>query len=271
RHLGPCVAGASFCQPPSDQEPACSQAVKALTLCLVVAGSLRVKSASAVEAVVDPALRRAKQQLAGRHLSRRQAFSTAASSSIPARAVTRVLVPVANDSEEIETACITDVLTRAGAMVTVASVEKELQVRMSRGLKVVADVFIGECVGQDWDVIALPGGMPGAERLRDSEDLTKLLKEQRTSGRWVAGVCASPAVVFATHGLLGESATCYPAPHFKEKIPGGWQDAQAVVDGNVITSQGPGTSLQFALKIVEVIYGRGKAEEIAAQMVTKAA
>jgi len=193
------------------------------------------------------------------------------SSTEPAAKVFRVLVPVADDSEEIETACITDVLVRAGADVTVASVGPELQVRMSRGLKVVADTLISDCVGTEWDVIACPGGMPGAERLRDSNELTALLKEQHQSGRWTAAVCASPAVVFSTHGLIGETATSYPAPAFKEQVGGGWTDSKAVVDGNVITSQGPGTSLQFALKIVEVLYGIEKAEELAKQMVTKVA
>ena len=85
-----------------------------------------------------------------------------------------------------------------------------------------------------------------------------------------AAVCASPAVVFATHGLLKDSATCYPADAFKEKVPG-WTEAQAVVDGNVVTSQGPGTSLQFALKLVEILYSKEKAEEIAKQMLTATA
>ena len=76
-----------------------------------------------------------------------------------------VLVPIADDSEEIETACIQDTLVRAGAAVTVASVmpDGRLQCKMSRGLKVVADTSIDECAAKEWDAIALPGGMPGAE------------------------------------------------------------------------------------------------------------
>ncbi|CAJ1408886.1 unnamed protein product [Effrenium voratum] len=182
----------------------------------------------------------------------------------------RVLVPIAADSEEIETACITDVLTRAGAKVTVASCSGDLEVRMSRGLKILADQHIGDCVGE-YDVIALPGGMPGAEHLRDCKKLEAMLKEQKSSGRLTAAVCASPAVVFAHHGLLEKSATSYPAPQFKELVGDKWEDSRAVVDGNVITSQGPGTSLQFALKIVEQLYGKDKAEELAKQMVTTTA
>lgn len=183
-----------------------------------------------------------------------------------------VLVPIADDSEEIETACIQDTLVRAGADVTVASVmpEGRLQCKMSRGLNVVADVSIEECKDKTYDCIALPGGMPGAERLRDCATLTAMLKEHHASGRLTSAVCASPAVVFDTHGLLPAAATCYPAPAFKEKVSG-WSDAAAVVDGNVVTSQGPGTSLQFALKLVEILFDKEKAEEIAAQMLTSTA
>ena len=82
-------------------------------------------------------------------------------------------------------------------------------------------------------------------------------------------MCASPAVVLATHGFLeGHPATCYPAPKFKGALPTGWSEAGVVVSGNVVTSQGPGTSLQFALKLVELMVSKEKSDEIAAQMLT---
>merc|ERR1719253_816713 len=98
----------------------------------------------------------------------------------------QVLVPIAEDSEEIETACITDVLVRAGAEVTVASVSGSTLVKMSRGLKIMADCLIADCADKEWDAIALPGGMPGAERLRDDEVLTKLLKSQSEKSKVTA-------------------------------------------------------------------------------------
>ncbi|CAK0882563.1 unnamed protein product [Prorocentrum cordatum] len=174
----------------------------------------------------------------------------------------RVLVPVADDSEEIETACITDTLVRAGAEVVVASVSGNPLVKMSRGLKVMADCLIEECVDKEWDAVACPGGMPGAERLRDSEALTKILKAQSEKSKLTAAVCASPAVIFGAHGLLPKVATCYPVQKFKDTVGEAWVDEKAVVDGHIITGQGPGTSLHFALKIVESMYGREKAEEI---------
>eukprot|EP00931_Biecheleriopsis_adriatica_P101637 TRINITY_DN76734_c0_g1_i1.p1 TRINITY_DN76734_c0_g1~~TRINITY_DN76734_c0_g1_i1.p1 ORF type:complete len:210 (+),score=60.13 TRINITY_DN76734_c0_g1_i1:68-631(+) len=184
----------------------------------------------------------------------------------------KVLVPVADDSEEIETACITDTLVRAGCQVTVASVMAgKLTVKMSRGLKIEADCAIEDCADKEWDAIALPGGMPGAERLRDSAVLVELLKKQAAAGKVTAAVCASPAVVFGTHGLLPAKSTCYPNPKFKEVVGEGWQDCTAVIDGHIITSQGPGTSIQFALKIVEKLISREKAEEIGKAMLVQCA
>lgn len=180
-----------------------------------------------------------------------------------------VLVPVADGSEEIETVTIVDTLVRAGAMVTMASVEPQrLQVMCSRGVALVADSSITDCVDSTFDVIALPGGMPGAERLRDDPTLTILLRDQHASDRLVAAICASPAVVLAAHGLLGDRATCFPAPHLQEAFPSSttWVDARVVHTSRLITSQGPGTSLEFAIAIVKELFNESTAETIAQQM-----
>lgn len=177
----------------------------------------------------------------------------------------RILVAIGNGSEEIETSSAVDTFVRSGADVTLASVEDSLTVTMSRGMKFVADASINDVSGP-FDAVALPGGMPGAERLRDSVPLAKILKESKEGGAVVAAVCASPAVVLASHGLLdGVKATCYPADAFRSVI----KDADAgdvVVDGNVITGTGPGTSLKWALAIVEALYGQSKANELADQL-----
>jgi 4-methyl-5(b-hydroxyethyl)-thiazole monophosphate biosynthesis len=109
-----------------------------------------------------------------------------------------------------------------------------------------ADISIDEATGQDWDLVALPGGMPGAEHLRDSLALVSILEKQKAAGKSYAAICASPAVVLASKGLLGEGATCYPAPGLLSKMTSPVDD-DVVVQGNVITSKGPGTSLKFAL------------------------
>lgn len=179
-----------------------------------------------------------------------------------------VLVPVADGIEEMETVTIVDVLRRAGADVTVASVEN-LQVAASRGVVLVADRRVEECMDTEFDLIALPGGMPGAEHLRDSEPLKKLLLRQAEKKKPYAAICASPAVVLNHHGLLkARFATCHPG--FTDRIdPDRFRESEVVVDENCITSRGPGTALAFALKLVEILYSREKAQEVAAPMVTR--
>ena len=180
----------------------------------------------------------------------------------------KVLVPIADGIEEIEAVCIIDVLRRAGAEVTVASVDK-LQVTASRGVKLAADKLISQCAGETYDLIVLPGGMPGAEHLRDCKELETMLKKQSKENRLFAAICASPAVVLLHHGLLGQRrATCHP--NFVEKLPNTEAvESRVVVDGNLVTSRGPGTALEFALTLVELLFGKDKAEQTAAPMLVK--
>jgi protein deglycase len=178
----------------------------------------------------------------------------------------RVLVPIGDGSEEIETTCITDTLTRFGAHVTVASVmPNNLMCTMSRGIKIMADMSIDEASKVTWDLVALPGGMPGAEHLRDSPALIAILEKQKSEGKMYAAICASPAVVLVSNGLASEGMTCYPAPAFRGVLTDPVDD-DVVVTNNLTTSKGPGTSLKFALELGEQMFGKDKADEIAAQM-----
>jgi len=182
----------------------------------------------------------------------------------------KVLVPIAQDSEEIETACITDTLTRFGAHVVVASIQPHgnLVCKMSRGLKIMADISIEDAAKEEWDLIALPGGMPGATYLRDCKILIDLLKQQQNKGKFYGAICASPSVVLAHHHLVEEGATCYPADNLRNQMKHP-RDTDVVVQGNVITSQGPGTSLIFALKLGELLYGKSHADKIAQALLVK--
>ncbi len=177
----------------------------------------------------------------------------------------KVLVPIADGTEEIEAVCIIDVLRRAGAQVTVASVGA-LQITASRGVKIVADRLIADCAGENYDLIVLPGGIPGAEHLRDSAPLVSMLKTQRREGKLYGAICASPAVVLHTHGLLNPSrATCHPG--FAEVMgESAVMDSRVVVDGNCVTSRAPGTAIEFALTLVSLLYGEETAEAVAGPM-----
>jgi protein deglycase len=180
----------------------------------------------------------------------------------------KVLVPIANGTEELEAIAIIDTLRRAGAEVTVASVQ-ELEVVCNCKTKIIADKLISECQSEKFDLIVLPGGLPGGDHLRDSEVLTKMLKEQAASERLYAAICASPVVVLQHHGLLnGKRATVNPA--LVDKMENKDHIYQrTVVDGNCITSQSRGTSLEFSIKLIELLYDKEKAKTIADDMLLK--
>jgi protein deglycase len=179
------------------------------------------------------------------------------------------LVPIADGTEEIEAVCIIDVLRRAGVEVTVASVESELEITASRGVRIVADAAISECVGNTYDLIALPGGMPGAEHLRESGALLKILKRHHQEGRLFGAICAAPAVVLHYHGFLkGRKATAHPG--FMDRLdPDHAVESRVVADGRIVTSRGPGTALEFALKLVTMLHDDQKADEVAGPLVMK--
>jgi 4-methyl-5(b-hydroxyethyl)-thiazole monophosphate biosynthesis len=173
------------------------------------------------------------------------------------------LVPIANGSEEIEAVTIIDVLRRAGVDVTVAGAGA-CDVTASRGVRLQAECLIAECVEKTYDLIALPGGMPGAEHLRDSAELTELLKAQQQSGRLYGAICAAPAVVLHAHRLLGtRRATCHPS--MRDRLPQ-FADERVVTDGPCITSQGPGTALEFALALVAALCDAETAHKLRGQM-----
>ena len=179
-----------------------------------------------------------------------------------------VLVAVADGIEEIEAVCIIDTLRRAGAEVTVASVDG-MQVKASRGVKLVADKLIGECAEESFDLIVLPGGMPGAEHLRDSRVLANMLKEQKARGGLYGAICASPAVALGHHGLLDDKrATCHPAL-FDKLVCAEKSEERVAADGNCVTSRGPGTAIEFALELVGRLFGAEKAEAVAGPMLVK--
>lgn len=177
------------------------------------------------------------------------------------------LVPVANGSEDIESVTIIDVLRRAGVDVTVASVHAEPTVTAARQTRITAEALITDCTEQTFDLIALPGGMPGAQTLGECQPLIGMLQAQRQSGRLYAALCAAPAVALEPNGLLqGRAATAHPG--FQNRLSDQSRISQrVVVDGHCITSQGPGTALEFALTLVEHLCGRARRDEVAAPMV----
>lgn len=182
----------------------------------------------------------------------------------------KVLVPIANGAEPIEAVITIDVLRRAGADVTVASVEKQLRVDACYGVKFVADALISDCSESVFDLITLPGGIPGAENLKNCGVLENLVKKQAADGRLYAAICASPAVVLGAWGLLkGVKATTYPL--FMEQLPSSTTavESRVQVDGKVVTSRGPGTTMEYSVALVEQLYGKEKADEVSGPLVMR--
>ena len=178
----------------------------------------------------------------------------------------KILVPLAEGFEMIEALSIVDIFRRAGVHVDLAAVGESLQVTSSHQVKVIADVPLAECLGENYDLIVLPGGIPGAQNLQESAMLIELLKRQNNANKLYGAICAAPALVLEPHGLLqGKKATCHPG--FVEKL--GSQDhinERVVFDKNCVTSKGAGTSIEFALELLGIVMGEEKKKAVAKGM-----
>ena len=171
-----------------------------------------------------------------------------------------VLVPLADGCEEIEAVTIIDLLRRAGISVVVAGLKAGI-VTASRGVQLMPDVTLDEALHHEYDMVVLPGGMPGAANFKDDARMIALLKKMAAAGQYTAAICAAP-MVLAEAGLLdGKQATSYPG--FLDAIPGVTLSSAAVVqDGKVLTSRGPGTAMDFALALIEVLSGAEKRQQV---------
>jgi len=182
----------------------------------------------------------------------------------------RALIAVADGVEDLETVTLIDVLRRAEVETVVASVENRRMFTAARGTRLTADAMLVDVLAQDFDLIVLPGGMPGAQHLADHEPLGEKVREQAKAGKLFAAICAAPALALQGYGVLKQRRmTCYPA--FSDRLSGcTFVDAPVVVDGNCITSQGPGTALEFALTLVEQLVGKAKRKAVAEAMLVPA-
>jgi 4-methyl-5(b-hydroxyethyl)-thiazole monophosphate biosynthesis len=177
-----------------------------------------------------------------------------------------ILVPLAEGFEMLEALSIVDVFRRAGAEVDLAAVGDTLQVTSSHKVRVMADTFLADCIGKDYELIVLPGGIPGAENLQKSSILATLLKKQNSENRLYGAICAAPALVLQHHGLLeGKIATCHPG--FVDKLGSrSHVGERVVVDKNCVTSKGAGTSIEFALELLGLVMGEQQKKAVAKGM-----
>lgn len=173
-----------------------------------------------------------------------------------------VLVPLAQGCEELEAVTIIDLLRRAGVTVVTAGLNDE-PVRASRGVVLVPDTTIDEAFERQYDMIVLPGGGAGADKLNTDLRIREVLKKMNDSGKLTAAICAAPKVLASMGMLIGRRATAYPGVLENMNVPGMRLTGEAVtVDGNIITSRGPGTAMDFALTLIERLLGAEKRAEV---------
>ncbi|KAI8045057.1 protein dj-1beta [Drosophila gunungcola] len=174
------------------------------------------------------------------------------------------LVILAPGAEEMEFIIAADVLRRAGIKVTVAGLNDAEPVKCSRDVQILPDTSLAKVSSDKFDVVVLPGGLGGSNAMAESTVVGEILKSQESSGGLIAAICAAPTVL-AKHGIAsGKSLTSYPSmkPQLADQYS--YVDDKSVVkDGNLITSRGPGTAYEFALKIAEELAGKEKVQEVA--------
>ncbi len=176
-----------------------------------------------------------------------------------------VAILIAKGFEEIEAVTTFDILKRAGInVITVALDEKD--VTGSRGLRIAADMSIGSLPASGLDALVVPGGYPGHVNLANNGRVLNLIREMNRAGKHIASICAGPLVLEKAGILEGKSVTCYPGTETGLKS-GKFSPEKVVVDGNIITSRGPGTAVDFALKLVEVLLGADTAEKLRSDLV----
>ena len=173
----------------------------------------------------------------------------------------KIAIFCAEGFEEIEGLTVVDILRRAGLEINMVSITDSMEVTGSHGIKLMTDVCIGDISFADYDMLVLPGGMPGTRYLGACDELCDNLIDFNKNNRYIAAICAAPTVLGSLGILKDKKACCYE----------GMEDGlncmevskeQVVVSGNVITSRGMGTAIAFALKIVEIFCGIEKANEL---------
>ena len=172
----------------------------------------------------------------------------------------RVLVPLAQGCEELEAVTIIDLLRRAGIEVVVAGLDGGV-VTGSRGTRILPDMPLDQAMEQEFDMIALPGGLPGSDHLASDSRITQLVRSMNESGRFVSAVCAAPKVLARSGVLHGKRATAYPGVLQSEQHPA-ISVKPVVRDGQVITSRSAGTAMDFALELIEALSGREDRQKV---------
>jgi 4-methyl-5(b-hydroxyethyl)-thiazole monophosphate biosynthesis len=180
--------------------------------------------------------------------------------------MSRVLVPIAEGSEEIEAITVVDLLRRAKIDVVIAGPTAD-PVVMSRQVVVLPDASLDEVMEQEFDLMMLPGGMPGTDNLMKDERIQTLIRKFKDDGKYLAAICAAPKI-YAHAGLLDhKKATSFPGALEIADRPAVRSTGAAIeVDGKIVTSRGPGTAMDFGLKLIELLEGAERRTEVESRL-----
>jgi protein deglycase len=172
----------------------------------------------------------------------------------------KVLIPLAPGFEEIEAITVIDILRRAGIEVTVAGTAKG-EIEGRNKIKVTPDVLLNDLGDRHFDMIVLPGGSAGTEHLKKDPRVKQILLTMAARGGYITAICAAPTVLSAVGLLKGKKVTSHPSVQ-RELSEANYSEERVVVDGSIVTSRSPGTAMEFAMKLVEILAGRAKVEEV---------
>jgi 4-methyl-5(b-hydroxyethyl)-thiazole monophosphate biosynthesis len=176
----------------------------------------------------------------------------------------KILVPLANGFEEIEAVNVIDILRRGDVDVVTAGLKDGL-VEGSHKIKMLPDTTLDKIDYRDFDGLVLPGGAPGFVNLGNDERILTMAREMDKAGKVVAAICAAPSVLIKAGVLQGRKATVSPSGKAQVEACAKFSEERVVVDGNLVTSRSPGTALEFALKLVEILAGKEKMQMVKAQ------
>jgi len=181
----------------------------------------------------------------------------------------KVLIPLAAGCEELEAVTVIDLLRRADIEVVTAGLEATPQpVRARRGTVLIPDTALEQALQQDFDMVVLPGGLPGADHLNADRRIHVLLQRMAQQEKYLAAICAAPRVLADAGLLKGRRATSFPGSLTQAQLAGvHYQETAVVQDGHIITSRGPGTAMDFALTLVEALMGAATRQQVEAGLV----
>ena len=170
--------------------------------------------------------------------------------------------------EEVEAVATIDVLRRAEVELTTVSVMNERSVEGAHGVRIEADKMFDEVDCANAEMLILPGGMPGTLNLGAHEGLASVLRDQNKKGGWIAAICAAPSILGKMHFLRNQQAVCYPG--FEDQLDEAFVSKERVmVSGNIVTSRGPGCTIEFALQLVTILKSEEVAKSVAESMLVK--